>query len=467
MHHILEREIDVDHEQLADEKENNALASVFRFFYAIIVCILANALLHFFVEDSPALEGILLSIELILMILFYRELKTWKNATALLQSLQCTPMPLAETKINRAEPLESYHEREMNFLLTRTCLETLEQKSPNPFLLTDRAGIIKTANRAAEQLLGQAEKKLSGMSIHEFLSVPQPDLEGQSWDNTLISTTLITQGKKQLPVQLTIVPFNLLGEKSLYIFLSDHSPNLNGRKLRQIADKELQNFVHAASHDLREPLRTVNSFGQLLKRSAQHNLNESSQEYLHFIIDASRRMSTLVQDLADYVSLNSENKPRQEVSLNQTVVLVKHEMYKEMKAQAVELIYEDLPCVIGHQSKICQLFKEIFSNCLKFKAPGRPLQIKVWAEEQGDHVTISVADNGIGIASEYHQQVFEIFRRLHSKKDYEGSGIGLASCKKIVENYGGKIWVESAPEQGSVFSFTLPPAVKKGLASIS
>jgi len=230
------------------------------------------------------------------------------------------------------------------------------------------------------------------------------------------------------------------------------------RKLEQ-SNKELQDFVYVASHDLREPLRKITSFGTLLQDSLEDKLDEDEQENFEFMIDGATRMQMMIDDLLAYSRVTTKAKPSETVDLNEVI-----EKLKKLEV-AIRLdetkgtihVPEPLLLVNGDPSQIRRLFQNIIGNGLKFYRDGVPPEITIRTYQvDDDMVRVEVEDNGIGISEEYYEQIFTMFKRLHSRTRYEGSGIGLAVCKKIVNRHGGDIGVKSNQGEGSTFWFTLP-----------
>lgn len=225
------------------------------------------------------------------------------------------------------------------------------------------------------------------------------------------------------------------------------------------ANKELQDFVYVASHDLREPLRKISSFGTLLQDSLKGKLDEDQQENFEFMVGGAQRMQDMIDALLTYSRLTTKAKPPQQVYLNEVIKDLKKFELATLLDETHGTIHtpEPLPPVRADLSQIHRLFQNLIGNGLKFHQEGIPPEIIIRAHGvENKMIRIEVEDNGIGIDEKYHEQLFVMFKRLHSQAQYEGTGIGLAICKKIVERHGGAIGIKSTPGKGSTFWFTLP-----------
>jgi len=219
---------------------------------------------------------------------------------------------------------------------------------------------------------------------------------------------------------------------------------------------ELEEFAHVASHDLQEPLRKVVSFGELLARALPEKLDPRCAQYLVLMRDATRRLQTLIRDLL--VMSRAERAPlrRENVSLENCVRAALDLLSARIQETDAAIEIDALPTAVVDPQQICQLYQNLISNALKFQPAGRRPVIRLTCSPGAEGVPVlGVADNGIGIEPEYQARIFEAFQRLHSREKYDGSGIGLAVCRKIVSRHGGTIWVESTPGQGAHFQFVL------------
>jgi signal transduction histidine kinase len=229
------------------------------------------------------------------------------------------------------------------------------------------------------------------------------------------------------------------------------------RSLDELArsNRDLEQFAYVASHDLQEPLRMVAAYTQLLAERYQGKLDENADKYIHYAVDGATRMQRLVQDLLAFSRVGRSGAGRRQVDCNTVVATAIQNLQATIEESGARMEMQPLPTVPADPSQLLQVFQNLIANGIKFHGT-EPPRIRVGAEQNDREWQFSVADNGIGIASEHAEMVFVIFKRLHTRDEYPGNGIGLSICKKIVEQLGGRIWVESIQGQGSTFRFTLP-----------
>ncbi len=220
-------------------------------------------------------------------------------------------------------------------------------------------------------------------------------------------------------------------------------------------NEELAQFNYVASHDLQEPLRTITSFSDILKRKYIEQLDAEAQMYLKFISESANRMSGLIFDLLNYSKIGREYK-LEKIDCKQIVDAVSRDLdYAIAKTKPI-IDVGDLPIINCNKTGMHQVFQNLIGNALKFRKPEETPKIEINVSDNGKQYLFCVADNGIGIEPMYKERIFGIFQRLHNKDKYDGTGIGLASCKKIIEMHQGKIWVESEFGIGSKFYFSIP-----------
>jgi len=219
---------------------------------------------------------------------------------------------------------------------------------------------------------------------------------------------------------------------------------------------ELEQFAYVASHDLKEPLRMVTSFMGMLKKTYGSQLDDKAHSYIDFAVDGGKRMQRMIDDLLEFSRMARLEGDRELVDTKLIVQEVKQNILKLIEESHADIIIEsDLPKVRVHKMDITRLLQNLISNAIRFRKKETTLVIRISVNEKDDAWLFRIEDNGIGIATENTQRIFDIFTRLHSHATYEGTGIGLAVCKKITDRNGGKIWVESKEEEGSVFYFTI------------
>ncbi|MBX9601086.1 MAG: PAS domain S-box protein [Bryobacteraceae bacterium] len=223
------------------------------------------------------------------------------------------------------------------------------------------------------------------------------------------------------------------------------------------ANTDLEQFAYSASHDLKEPLRQVGIFAQLLQKRYGPTLDEDANAFLNNITGGAQRMEQLLSDLLNYTQTATQpGRPVEPVEVSEVLAEVKKNLATVIMKNDAAVVTEALPAVRVERAHLIQLFQNLVSNAIKYRSAGRAPVIRVRASSEGALWRFSIQDNGIGIPADYHKQVFGLFKRLHTSSAYPGTGIGLALCKRIVERYGGAIWVESEPEKGSTFFLTLP-----------
>jgi signal transduction histidine kinase len=229
------------------------------------------------------------------------------------------------------------------------------------------------------------------------------------------------------------------------------------KKVDELArsNADLEQFAYVASHDLQEPLRMVTAYTQLLGERYKGRLDENADKFIGYASEGATRMQVLIQDLLAFSRVGRKETAYTSVDCNAVMEEVRQTLTSTIEESSAVVTSANLPSVWADRTQMAQVFQNLIGNGIKFRGKEPPV-ISVLAEKTEQHWLFSVSDNGIGIAPEYTENVFVVFQRLHARSEYPGNGIGLAICKKIVERYGGKIWVESQPGSGSSFKFTMP-----------
>lgn len=223
----------------------------------------------------------------------------------------------------------------------------------------------------------------------------------------------------------------------------------------QRSNQELEQFAYIASHDLQEPLRVVGSFCQIMAEEYGDKFDEEGKQYLDFIIRSARRMKELIKDLLALSRIHTRAREFTPVDCNEVLTEALENLKMAIGEKNAQIKAEKLPTVMADKSQLIQLWQNLISNAIKFNRSPQPI-VEITVESLEEEWRFCVADNGIGIAPEFHERIFIIFQRLHSDTEFEGTGVGLAICRKIVTRHGGKIWVESEEGKGAKFYFTLP-----------
>ena len=221
------------------------------------------------------------------------------------------------------------------------------------------------------------------------------------------------------------------------------------------SNADLERFVYVATHDLQEPLRLITSFLQLLKKKYDSQLDEQASEYINYAVDGSRRIKKLILDLLEYSKFSIDRDGFKVLDAGKVIEDVKHSLCSLLKQHHAIIDVKPLPVIYADPSLLHQLFKNLLTNSIKYRGESTP-KISIDCIAQGDNYLFSVSDNGIGIDPGYSEKIFDLFQRLHKNEAFEGTGVGLAICEKIIRLHRGSIWVESIPGKGSTFYFTIP-----------
>jgi PAS domain S-box-containing protein len=306
-------------------------------------------------------------------------------------------------------------------------------------------------NSAACSHFGLSREDLLSMTVPEFDPLyARPELD-RFWDDLkkvrtkIFETQHRVHGERIAPVEVTASYFEFQGDEYITGTIRDIST-------RKHIEQNLERFAYAVSHDLQEPLRTIVSFLQLLQRKTAGTPELS--EYIDFATEAAARMRQLIAALLDYSRVGTEKVHRTPIQLNDVVDLAHRNLLKTVADSNTTITRDDLPEALCDGVLIGQVFQNLFENAIKYKGNSPP-RIHVSGQTLPTGWLISVKDNGIGIPPSEQHRIFEVFQRLHARHEYSGAGVGLATCKRVVNLHGGKIWVSSVPEEGSTFHFTI------------
>jgi PAS domain S-box-containing protein len=247
-----------------------------------------------------------------------------------------------------------------------------------------------------------------------------------------------------------------------------HNAQLYERAQQEIAERkeveealarsntELDQYAYVISHDLQEPLRTVTNWLHLLEKRYRGEMDEKADKYIDHAVDGAERMQEMINALLELSRVGTRGEAPAPTDVEAVIERTLKVLKRAIEETEAEVTHDPLPTVMADEAQLAQVFQNLIANAIKFRREGVPPRVHISAEQRGDEWMFSVADNGIGIDPDQAERIFQIFQRLHTREEYEGTGIGLALCKRIVERHGGRIWVESEPGTGSTFYFTLP-----------
>lgn len=319
------------------------------------------------------------------------------------------------------------------------------EAAPSGLLVVNADRRIVLANRKAEELFGADRSALIGKPAAQF--VPErPDDEGGSFARR-------SDGAR-FPAEIGWAAVETAEGSLMLATVVDLSARQAVEDELRRSNADLEQFAYIASHDLQEPLRMVSNYTELLAERYRGRLDEKADKYIFYAVDGAQRMQLLVKDLLAFSRVGSRAGPLTTVDTNDVVRSVMTVLHTAVSEANATVDIGPLPQVLGDAGQVSQVFQNLLGNSLKFRAQA-PLVITVRAERDGERWRFSVSDTGIGIDPQYAERVFLMFQRLHARGEYEGSGIGLAIVKRIVERHGGRVWVESRLGSGATFFFTL------------
>lgn len=349
------------------------------------------------------------------------------------------------------------------------------ENAPEAIWVQDTSGIFLDGNKRAEELTGYKREELIGKNMLETLVSPEsvtrlletfkPTKLGEiSGPNEV---EMIKKDGSRIPVEASTIPIqrdekiNIIGiARDIADRKKAEEAIKEANRLLKKSNEELENYTYAVSHDLKAPLRTIKSFGSFLLEDYEDKLDETGQDYLNRMVKASSHMDAMIEDLLVLSRVGRQFTEIEKVDLNKLLKEILADLEATIKERSAEVVVDKLPTLSIHRVWKRQLFMNLISNALKFNESKKPKIEVLYGERDNDHL-FKVRDNGIGIEEKYLDRIFNLFERAPTEKKYEGTGAGLAICKKIVEQHGGKIWVESTPGKGSTFLFNIPKEVKQ------
>lgn len=344
--------------------------------------------------------------------------------------------------------------------------EQIVESSQNGVVLVDHTSHIVLVNRETERMFGYTRSELLGKPIEilvpdsvrashrvsreGFIDEPRSremgagrDVFGRRKDGTKIA------------IEIGLRPIQSQHGSFVLASVVDISPRKKAEEELRRSNEELERFAYVASHDLQEPLRTVTSYLQLLSRRYGDKLGADAGEFIGYAVAGATRMQRLIEDLLVFSRVGTQERRFEPHDANAVLQEALDDLRASITAAHAQVTSDALPRVLADEGQLEQVFTNLISNALKFRGTEVP-RVHVSAERDGRFWRFAVRDNGVGIDPKYFEKIFVIFQRLYARDKYEGTGVGLAICKKVVEGHGGRIWVESMPGNGTAFMFTLP-----------
>ncbi|MEG4346570.1 response regulator [Microcoleus sp. A003_D6] len=312
-----------------------------------------------------------------------------------------------------------------------------------------------------EEVLARIESHLTLRTLQKQLKEQNVLLQEEINNRLVVEKNIHEQNKilqqeisSRRAVEKVLQEQNLLLQQEISNRQRAESALLKSNQELARSNAELEQFAYVASHDLQAPLATIASYAQLLEKRYKDQLDSQASRFIGNIVHGCTRMQTLIDDLLEYSRVGRSQKPFQLTDCNHAVEQALANLQGAIRQTQAVVTVSELPAVMGDISQLVQLFQNLVGNAIKYRRDAPPVVHITVCKQEKDWL-ISVSDNGIGIATQHQERIFQIFQRLHTQKEYSGTGIGLAICQKIVERHGGCIWVESELGQGSTFHFTL------------
>ncbi|RPJ70749.1 MAG: PAS domain S-box protein, partial [Alphaproteobacteria bacterium] len=346
---------------------------------------------------------------------------------------------------------------------------SLIEASLDPLVTIGHDGKITDVNISTEFVTGYSRAELIGTDFTDYFTEPEKAKkvyqevfkEGFVWDYAL---EIQHRNGSITPVLYNASVYKDESGEVIGVFAAARdiierkkAEKMLKLKIEELArsNMELEQFAYVSSHDLQEPLRMITSYLQLLQRKYQGKLDDKADKYIYFAVDGASRMYDLINDLLEFSRVTTKAREPELTNCEFILDQVLSNLKIFMKESKANVSYCSLPEVMADYTQLVQVFQNLIVNGIKFHSEEAP-KIHISAKKEASEWVFSVQDNGIGIDPQYSEKIFEVFKRLHKKEEYPGTGIGLAICKKIVERHGGHIWVESKLGEGSTFYFTLP-----------
>ncbi|MDN3654080.1 PAS domain S-box protein [Ferruginibacter paludis] len=367
-----------------------------------------------------------------------------------------------------------------NIRLSEERRELIMNSALDAIICIDKKGLVTFWNPQAEIIFGWKESEVMGLVLSDLI-IPEIYRSRHNEGminylktgigpalNVLLQLYAVNRKGEEFPIELTVLPIQQEGEEFFCAFIRDITERklsenqmieLNENLQKQAkalsnSNKELEQFAFVTSHDLQEPLRMITSFLALLEKKYGNIIDDNGKKYIDFAVDGAKRMRLIILDLLEFSRIGRMEHELENIDLSGLIDEILVLFRKQVEEKNAVINVAPLPLLKWHRSPLQQVFQNLIGNALKYGSDARPVVIDIKVKELKDSWQFSITDNGIGIEQEYFERIFIIFQRLHNKNEYSGTGMGLAITKKIIENFGGSIWLESEVGKGSTFYFT-------------
>ena len=345
-------------------------------------------------------------------------------------------------------------------------LQAIMDTALDAIITMDEGRVVLSFNEAAEKMFGYDAAEVNGHNVKMLM--PEPYLSEQ---DDYVRRYLETGGREvigrrheirgrrkdgtEFPCELSVSEL-VTGERRLFTgMVHDITDRKRVEAELRRSNESLEQFAYVASHDLKEPLRMISSYLQIIEKRYADKLDDEGREFFGFARAGANRLRDLIEDLLEYSRVGTQNKPLEATDSGKLLDEVCSDLQLAINDGDAKITYDELPIVVADAGQLRQVFQNLLANALKFRGSASPI-IHVSAVRRRKDWVFSVRDNGIGIAAEHQERIFVIFQRLHGREQFKGTGIGLAVCKKIIERHGGRLWLESKPGEGTTFYFSLP-----------